>query len=237
MDDRELDAILRQGLILANSPDRLNLPDEPFPTSESFERRMAQLLKHPVRYARKHRRAARPMWQKVLTKVGAAVLILTISAGGVIFAVPSARAWAYNVVVQWLEEYVGFHFLGEDFVTGNVWRPVSTEEEWKVLSAQDWDGWGIATLEVRDSIIIYFDYRPVADSNQFNVDREHTTYHEVTVNGNKAYFFLSKVENKNSYLVWINEEENMAFMLEGYADKETLIRVAESVKLVAENIS
>lgn len=235
MDDRELDAILRQGLILANSPDRLNLPDEPFPTSESFERRMAQLLKHPVRYARKHRRAARPMWQKVLTKVGAAVLILTISAGGVIFAVPSARAWAYNVVVQWLEEYVGFHFSGEEIITDNVWRPVSAEVEYIILSAQDWDGRGNVTIQVQGGIIIYFDYRPVADYNQFNVDREHTTYHDAMVNGNEAHLFLSEVKDKNSYLVWINEEENTAFMLEGYADEQTLIAIAEDVKLIEKN--
>lgn len=237
MDDRELDAILRQGLILANSPDRLNLPDEPFPTSESFERRMAQLLKHPVRYARKHRRAARPMWQKVLTKVGAAVLILTISAGGVIFAVPSARAWAYSVVVQWLEEYVGFHFSGEEIITNNKWRPISTEVEYVILSAQDWDGRGNLTIEVQGEIIVYLDYRPVADYNQFNVDREHTTYHDATVNGNEAHLFLSEVKDKNSYLIWINEEENTAFMLEGYADKETLIAIAEDVKLVEKNIT
>lgn len=237
MDDRELDAILRQGLILANSPDRLNLPDEPFPTSESFERRMAQLLKHPVRYARKHRRAARPMWQKVLTKVGAAVLILTISAGGVIFAVPSARAWAYNVVVQWLEEYVGFHFSGEKIITTNKWRPISTEVEYKILSILEQDGWGVLTIENQDGVVVYFDYRPGTDYNQFNVDREHTSYHDATVNGNEAYLFLSEVKDKNSYLIWINEDENTVFMLEGYADEDTLIAIAEDVKLVENNNS
>lgn len=232
MDDRELDAILRQGLILANSPDRLNLPDEPFPTSESFERRMAQLLKHPVRYARKHRRAARPMWQKVLTKVGAAVLILTISAGGVIFAVPSARAWAYSVVVQWLEEYVGFHFSGEKVETVGKYRPSWMIAEYQETGATEWERGGMVTYENKETVAIFFDYQLIVD-NQFFADGEHSVYEEVLVNGKKAYLLLSQSDDMTSHLIWTNSNETVAFMLEGDLDKDTFIRIAESVKLVS----
>lgn len=235
MDDRELDAILRQGLILANSPDRLNLPDEPFPTSESFERRMAQLLKHPVRYARKHRRAARPMWQKVLTKVGAAVLILTVSAGGVIFAVPSARAWAYNVVVQWLEEYVGFHFSGEEKGIGGIWRPAWLPVGFLEVSADDDGGYGRAVYQNENGISIHFSYQPVVNGNQFNMDDEHSDYQEIILNGHVAYLFVSNFGEKNSFLVWTDSDETVAFRL-SYGNQENngddLIRIAESVEKV-----
>lgn len=229
MDDRELDAILRQGLILANSPDRLNLPDEPFPTSESFERRMAQLLKHPVRYARKHRRAARPMWQKVLTKVGAAVLILTISAGGVIFAVPSARAWAYNVVVQWLEEYVGFHFSGEETGIVGKWRPLWIAKSCQESSADDSDEDGRVEYSNHNGIVIHFSYQAIVDGNQFNMDNEHSHNEVITLNGQTAYLFISETEEKKNFLMWTDSDQKVAFVLMGNIGREDLIKMAESV--------
>lgn len=232
MDDRELDAILRQGLILANSPDRLNLPDEPFPTSESFERRMAQLLKHPVRYARKHRWAARPMWQKVLTKVGAAVLILTVSAGGVIFAVPSARAWAYSVVVQWLEEYVGFHFSGERAEIVGMWRPAWWPEGFLEISSDDTDEYGSVAYQNQNGTLIRFSYQAIADGNQFNMDNEHSENEEIMLNGQIAYLFISETNEKSNFLMWTDSSGKIAFTIMGNLEKDDLIKMAESVSLI-----
>lgn len=231
MTERELDDILREGLIIINTPECLALPDEPFPTSEKFERKMAKLRANPNRYLRKLKRAARPLWRKVLSTAAAVLVVLSLSLGAVMAVSPTARAWVQKVVVQWLEEYVGFQFRGDGVYREGIWGFTWLPEGFHEVSATYWDGCGRVTYENQYNTKIFFDYRPVVDGNQLDIDREHSVHYEEIVSGKKATIFVANEEGKNTFLIWTDDDQTIAFRLMGDVDDTVLLNMAENAYL------
>lgn len=229
MTDRELDDILYAALVVLNTPEYLELPDEPFPTSPEFEAKMSRMLADPKGCAKKRARAARPLWRKVLASAAAVVLVLSVSLAGVMAVSPTARAWVEHVVVQWLEEYVGIRFHGEGGENGNPWRPIWLPGGFEQVDASDYNEYGRVVYKSSGGTEIYFEYKLVSEGNRFNVDTEHNEYKEIDLNGHPAYLFIKNEERHPNYLVWTDKEKIVAFRLMGDIDVETLIEMAKNI--------
>lgn len=236
MTDRELDDILREGLIIINAPECLELPEEPFPTSERFERNMARLRADPKGYLRRLKRASRPLWRKVLSTAAAALVVLSLSLGAVMTVSPTARAWVQKVVVQWLEEYVGFQFRGDGAQSEGIWRPSYLPDGFQEVSKDSEDDFGRVLFISKDGKKLYFDYKLIEDGNQFSLDVEHTQYQKAEVNGQIAHLFMQTTEEWPSCLIWTDKEDFTAFRITGNVSKDELLRIAESVGLIEKNI-
>lgn len=230
MTDRELDDILREGLIIINAPECLELPEEPFPTSERFERNMARLRADPKGYLRRLKRASRPLWRKVLSTAAAALVVLSLSLGAVMTVSPTARAWVQKVVVQWLEEYVGFQFRGDGAQSEGIWRPTWVPEGFHEVSAEYWDNYGRIVFENQYGTKIFFDYRPVVNENQLNIDSEHSDYYETIISDKKTAVFVANEDGKNTFLIWTDDDETIAFRLMGHVSDIVLLDMAKNVR-------
>lgn len=233
MTDRELDDILYAALVVLNTPEYLELPDEPFPTSPEFEAKMENMTADPNGYEKRYRRAVRPLWRKVLTTAAAVLLVLSVSLAGVMAVSPTARAWVERVVVEWLEEYVGIHFKGEDQSVGATWRPMWLPDGFTEVDSDENTppGYGYILYENGDGVQIDFNYAPIEEGNQFFVDEENSEYQEIVINGEKAYLFIAYNGSKYNFLVWSNSDKIVGFRLMSLLDSEGLIEIAKSVEI------
>ena len=233
MTDRELDDILYEALVVLNTPEYLKLPDEPFPTSERFERRMEKLLADPKGYGKRWRRAARPLWRKTLSVAATVLIVLSASLAGVFAVSPTARAWVERVAVQWLEESVGFRFHGESGDTFGPWRPTYLPEGFQEVEHFDdmFSELGSVFYE-KGETHLSFDYARQKGENQFKIDGQHTRSQTIDLDGNQGYLFTATEEGWPNYLVWTDDRVEMAYLLMGDCDEGELPKVARGVKLI-----
>lgn len=232
MTDRELDDILYAALVVLNTPEYLELPDEPFPTSPEFEAKMENMMADPDGYVNKYRRAARPLWRKVLTAAAAVLLVLSVSLAGVMAVSPTARAWVERVVVEWLEEYVGIKVRGDINQVATNWRPTYLPDGFhEVFSNENVEvGYCTVVYENDELIQLDFNYIPAGKSGQFSIDREHSDCRIITINGHDGYLFETNIQGKTSFLIWSSSDKSEEFMLAGELDGDELFKIAESVE-------
>ncbi len=54
----------------------------------------------------------------------------------------------------------------------------------------------------------------------------------VMVHGVEGEFYLSQDNAESNSLVWFDGENNILFSISGFIDKETMIKMAESVEII-----
>lgn len=229
MTDRELDDILYAALVVLNTPEYLELPDEPFPTSPEFEAKMENMMADPDGYVKKYRRAARPLWRKVLTTAAVVLLVLSVSLASVMAVSPTARAWVERVVVEWLEEYVGFSFQGVDNQSEKNWRLTWLPDGFEQVSEDYGPDFGYVVYASTDGGELFFDYKLTVDGNQYNVDIENKEYQLVKINGKSAYLFIANKEGFLNSLIWSSKDDSVVFQLMGNVGEKDLICMAENI--------
>ena len=67
---------------------------------------------------------------------------------------------------------------------------------------------------------------------KLHVDTENMTMSDVTVNGFDGQLFLSDDPEVSNYLVWMDEEHNVQFYIDGFMNKSDLLYMANSVIIV-----
>lgn len=231
MTDREFDALLRRALtdnVRARQArvfaDGLPLPEH----TRRYLRWEKKLLADPFGFAR---RQARPVWKKALQTAASILLCFAVLFGAIMAVSPSARAWVVDRVIYWMEDFTRFRFYDEEAqgLSAN-WRPAYIPEGF-VETQADWSEdahWLYLTYENGIGGIIVLDALPAEENFSFNVDNEHSDYHEIEINGQPASLFSSNTEGYPSYLIWVNADHSTAFQLSANIDTDELIRIAES---------
>lgn len=224
-DDIRLDVFLREALLEANRPAALGINmGETIPQSEQFQQRMVRLLRSPFRQSR-------PGWARFLQTAACLVLISSILFAGAMTN-PTARAWVERIVAEWLTDHTDFHFFGAPGeAAGAVWRPEWVPEGYKGMSAEYLSGVEdvIYTNEMEEEII--FSYMLTEGGNFFSLDNEHSDMEEMSFNGQTAYWIESNADGWPNYFVWLDQSGDTVFMLMGEVDQDTLLKIAESVKV------
>ena len=52
---------------------------------------------------------------------------------------------------------------------------------------------------------------------------------DIVVNGQPGQLYISQDESESSAVVWMNERDNMCFMIDAFLDGDELLHIAESV--------
>lgn len=231
MTDVELDALICRALkanLRAEFPGVFNPAVEfPWPqTSPRYQRWEHKLLADPAGFVR---RQCRPVWQKALRMAACLILCAALALVAVMTASPTARAWVVDRVVTWMETYTQFRFYGQNAqgVTAD-WRPAYIPEgfeETEVLWEENTSYFKI-TYENTLGGLIVLTAIPADQKGSFNVDNEHSIYHEVEINGHTASLFVSNTDGFFNYLIWSNAKETTAFMLLSNITPDELIAIA-----------
>ena len=227
---RREDDALRELLLRANLPEALDLPEALEPVPDALEERMAPFLARPFAAGRRKK----PLWARVLRTAAGLLLVLSLTAGAVLWASPAARVWAAELarmLMVWTDVSADFLFHGGDAAETDLscWRPTWLPEGYEEVDV--WDTMSIHEITYQNEYgeKIYFEYS--IPSGALTIDNEHSDYSEIEINGCKAHLFASNTEGKPSFLLWTDEKEKVFFMLEGEASPEDLIQMAESVRI------
>lgn len=230
--ESEFDALLRRALIDVIHEDYADIlegePDVP-PHTEKYLRRKRKLLADPIGYVR---RLARPVWKKTLRMVACILLALATLFGSVMALSPSARAWVVRMYIEWREDHVNFIFTApeEENSESSEWRPSYIPEGYTEDSIVVTDNLIRLTYKNTQNEKLYFSYRSLQHGGMFSVDSEHAVPENITVNSNPATVFVSTSIGYRSHLSWINENEDVAFLLSGLVGKNELIEIAKNVE-------
>lgn len=227
---RREDDALRELLLQANLPEALDLPEGLEPVPDALEERMAPFLARPFAAGRRKK----PLWARVLRTAAGLLLVLSLTAGAVLWASPAARVWAAELarmLMVWTDVSADFLFHGGDGAETDLscWRPTWLPEGYEEVDV--WDTMSIHEITYQNEYgeKIYFEYS--TPSGSLTIDNEHSDYSEIEINGCKAHLFASNTAGKPSFLLWTDEKEKVFFMLEGEALPEDLIRMAESISV------
>ena len=166
---------------------------------------------------------------------------ITINGSKAYLLVSNAEGWQSSLIWTNEENSVMFILRGyisaEDLIrmaesvriTLPRWRPTWLPEGYEEVEVWDVGVVCVTTYRNEEGEEIYFEYS--APSGALTIDNEHSDYSEIEINGCKAHLFASNTEGKPSFLLWMNKEETVFFMLQGEAPPEDLIRMAESISV------
>lgn len=226
---RREDDALRELLLRANLPETLDLPEGLEPVPDALEERMAPFLARPFAAGRRKK----PLWARVLRTAAGLLLVLSLTAGAVLWASPAARVWAAELarmLMVWTDVSADFLFHGGDAAETDLscWRPTWLPEGYEEVEV--WDPGGIYKITYENAEGQSLTLRCISpNTSAVSMDNEHSDYSEITINGSKAYLLVSNAEGWQSSLIWTNEENSVMFILRGYISAEDLIHVGESV--------
>ena len=228
---RREDGALRELLLQANLPEALDLPEGLEPVPDALEERMATFLARPFAAGRRKK----PLWARVLRTAAGLLLVLSLTAGAVLWASPAARVWAAELarmLMVWTDVSADFLFHGGDGAETDLscWRPTWLPEGYEEVEV--WAPGGIYKITYENAEGQSLTLRCISpNTSAVSMDNEHSDYSEITINGSKAYLLVSNAEGWQSSLIWTNEENSVMFILRGYISAEDLIRMAESVRI------
>ena len=229
--------LLRRALIEAVREDWSGVLEEaeagpPPELSPRYCRRRLKMLDQPFAY---YKRTTRSAWRKLLRAAACVLLTASLAFGALMAASPSARAWVQEVLTQWLENRARFVFTDNpnagtetgEWKTGYLPEGFRLEEEYVMDIITD-----VTYINNQDEKI-YLTYMPATLKAVFGVDNEHQNYKEFLLNGKTAYLLEANTVRERSNLVWLDEDNTVAFKLMSSIDCDELVRIAQNMEKVS----
>ena len=143
-----------------------------------------------------------------------------------------ARAAFFGWVRQQYENFYEYFFEGEAVVTD----PAKYELGWVpegvifVTSYETAGGEVFVYTDDKDTLI-QFSYSSGEDNEKLFVDGVEYTEKQVAINGNPGTIYIPNDEAHTDGVVWTDTATNTLFFISGHFDEDTLIKMAESVKI------
>lgn len=234
MTDQELDKMMRRVLCDAIQLDceSVDEPEAPFIPSHRHQQQMQAMLKKPLTWIE---RKTHPLWKQVLQRVAVILLVASVAFGGVMAISPTARAAVIRWFVEWYETHIVYRYTGEDttekmpqYTIDNLPDGYSEVERIITHSAVS------VVYENNSGEVIYLDYDYIHEGGISIFDSSGNDMDEVisiTVGNHTGQLFIPKDPDAMRTITWVDEAENIQFVLIADLDDETLLRIAECVKI------
>lgn len=216
-----------QSAMLSALPEPEECPD--YDASPGFERRMLRLLNDPAGYVKK---MSRSLWQRAVHTAAIITVSLGLSLALACTISPNVRA----AVKQWFmairHSDIVYYFIGEtkdealpryiiaNLPEGYVYSEENTVDDMRRVVYRNSDG---------QKLILKYSY--TEEGSAFSVGTANMTVRDITVGTYKGKIFLSNDLSQGNAIFWINEEENLQFYIDAFANEFVLLHIAESVSL------
>lgn len=195
--------------------------------SPAFERKMKKLL----------RRGRHPLWNKTLRAAACLLLSLLLSGCAVLAVSLETR----EVFSGWIWEIHETYFLYRFFEDGEngtlseedvLYQPAYVPSGYRIEYRGVVNGMAVVFyINDESGALIDFQYFTDLGSSVVQVVQgSGISYKKVLVNGKSAVLHLE--EGETNVLVWVNEENRLAFTFSGVSGGEELIKMAESVRAI-----
>lgn len=196
--------------------------------SDTFQAKMKHLI---TRYDLRRRT------HKAVQRVAAVFLAALISVSVWLSVDTQARAAFFSWVREVYQEHVVYRFFGnptaEELPAYRItWLPEGYEEidvynDGKIYNALYQKGDDMMSAFV-------FEYIFTQDGSlteMLSFDDENYNYKVIDVNGVQADFYESLLPEETSCLIWVDENKNIMFSLNGFPEESVIVHIAESIVL------
>ena len=227
MSDASLDAILRaavaesaqmQADALAASAE--SLPDHS--PSKRFQRRMARLLKDPLRYAR-------PAWQQAL-RTAAMILVTLGLTGTVLLSIPQVRAAVWNFIRTVFDTHTEYRFTEpapEETAQLPTYHANWLPEGYEETMVQN-TGDSVWIEYKKNNAVIHFSYEFAQQGLVFSVDNEHTTESTLMhIDTIYTVYFNEKTGWRG--VTWFSADGDIFYQLDGSCTTEELLKIKDNL--------
>lgn len=217
-----------QSAMLSALPEPEECPD--YDASPGFERRMLRLLNDPAGYVKK---MSRSLWQRAVHTAAIITVSLGLSLALACTISPNVRA----AVKQWFmavrQSDIVYYFTGETKKATLPKYTITALPEGFFYCDETGDDISNYIRYIHaDGRQISLEYIRMEEGVAFWISTKNMVVHDVTVNGCPGQVFLSETSEESSGILWINEEENLQFLINASANESVLLHMAESVSLL-----
>lgn len=186
-------------------------------------------LDHPVETARRTFRTGR---QKALRMAACIALIAALSFAMLMATSAQAREWVLRWLMEWHPTHISFIATessgSDDF---KYWEPSLLPNGYEQSASEDLlDGFYFVYSNGDSNHDIHFWWLKKAEGSGFSLDNEWHIVTDIEVNGLPGKRFDATDGDQNMVL-WFDEENQCSFLISGRVATDTLISVAESVRL------
>lgn len=190
--------------------------------SPEFERKIKKLI----------RKTKHPVFYRTMQRVASFALAVVLAGAAWLTVDVEARAAFIGWVKEVYETFFVYRYEGPDMDAEPAqyqltWVPEGYQEVFSDLA----DGEGTALYSNEKGQYLQFAYVSDPGTSNFFMVMDGTIRYDILVNKNPADYFESTDQDVSSGVVWTNENE-CAFYVSGFLDKEELIRAAESVEII-----
>lgn len=189
--------------------------------SPRFEKKMKRLI----------RKSHHPIFYRTLRTVASIVLVILIGFGSTLAVSAEAREIVFSWVKQQYENFYEYFFEGDvtptesrRYQTG--WMPDGCE----FVTSYETAGGEVYIFTDEKDTLIQFSYTSNPDNETLFIDGVGYFKEEAIINGRIGDFYIAQSNDKTNGLIWTDETETVLFFVSGNYDKETLVKIAESVK-------
>lgn len=210
---RELDAI----------PKEKELRPEYLP-SPALKQKIMQAIK------KENRRAAFLKIRKAAKRAAVIVVILISVVMGSLLSVEASRNVIFNSVLEWKADHVDIYFRQEKKPQPEdigIYKPQYIPEGFVEVKSITINQISKTEYQNEENVSIILEQIPLS-AGKTMMDNEHSTYQEITINGQKAYLLEAKTSADKTQILW--RMNKISLKLSSKIDKKDLIRMAESVK-------
>lgn len=232
MTELEFDRCLKQALLDAIEEDWAQVegmaPALDFAPSPAYGRKIKRLLSNPKGALK---RAARPMWKRMLRSAACLLLTVSLALGAVMAVNPSARAAVIRTVRRWFATYTDYTFSSGSRAEVGAWTATYLPDGFEQTQSSSFAGATDTVFENPEGLVLYLSVMPMEEGFGVGVDNEHSTLQHVEINGNPADLYVADTAGGTSQLIWTDEAEGTAFLLYSTLPPEELVRVGSGLEL------
>lgn len=189
--------------------------------SPRFEKKMKRLI----------RKTHHPIFYRTLRTVASIVLVILIGFGSTLAVSAEAREIVFGWVKQQYENFYEYFFEGEVESTESAkYQPGWMPEGCDFVTSYETAGGEVYIYSDVEDTLIQFSYTSEIDNETLFVDGVEYRKEEAIIHNRTGEFYIAQVDDKTNGLIWTDETETVLFFVSGNYDKETLVKIAESVE-------
>lgn len=199
--------------------------------AQLFSDAMSELNEKYIMEAANYQRKSKSHRHIWFSRVACFFLVVLLAGGSVLTFSVEARAAFFGWVREQVENYYEYFFDGvigdaesKEYELG--WLPDNLE---LIYSGDTAGGKGYIYNDDTNAVIqFYYIFDPSVQ--KIYVDSAYNEKISVTINGNPGEISIATGDNETSSIIWTDANSNTLFYISGHFDKDTFIRMAESVK-------
>lgn len=228
--DWTFDSLLEQGLLLAAAKDAEELDqDAEVEFSPKYQKFRKEFLKDPFRCAR---RKKRPVWKKVLQTAAGLLLAAALGLAALLAVSSEARAG----LLQWVrtvgDTSVCYDFFAEPTNQVPPRYEIGALPEGYVEAERNADPKIVSVFyRSENNPRIYLEYMYMEEGVGPLLDTRGVEVSDIEVHGCKGDFYYCPDGTGSNAIVWADETAGILFSIDMWAERDEILRVAESVYL------